>query len=176
MKKITKVFIYIWLFLLAAVICFPVVFAVSGVFMQQWELEEYLAPVLGSMEGMARWAVLPHAPTLQSLVELLMDSPQFFVMFWNSLKLSFCIWSADRLGSGQIFFSGEKNYPDAVHCFDADAVSGADDAGISGAEPDRTSGYPCGGDTSGCVFYFSGVYYVSVFLRDSGSYFGSGTD
>ena len=43
MKKITKIFIYIWLFLLAAVICFPVVFAVSGVFMQQWELEEYLA-------------------------------------------------------------------------------------------------------------------------------------
>ena len=89
MKKITKIFIYIWLFLLAAVICFPVVFAVSGVFMQQWELEEYLAPVLGGTEGMARWAALPHAPTLQSLVELLMDSPQFFVMFWNSLRFSF---------------------------------------------------------------------------------------
>ena len=88
MKKITKIFIYIWLFLLAAVICFPVVFAVSGVFMQQWELEEYLAPVLGGTEGMARWAALPHAPTLQSLVELLMDSPQFFVMFWNSVKFS----------------------------------------------------------------------------------------
>ncbi len=97
MKKITKIFIYIWLFLLAAVICFPVVFAVSGVFMQQWELEEYLAPVLGGTEGMARWAALPHAPTLQSLVELLMDSPQFFVMFWNSLKLSFCILAGQTI-------------------------------------------------------------------------------
>lgn len=91
MKKIVRILIYIWLFLLAAIICFPVLFAVSGAFMKQWELEEYLAPVLGSAEGMAGWSLLPKAPTLQPLVELLIDSPQFFVMFWNSLKLSLCI-------------------------------------------------------------------------------------
>lgn len=91
MRRVTKIVIYIWLFLIAAVICFPVVFAISGVFMKQWELAEYLAPVLGGAEGMADWPLLPKAPTLQSLVELLIDSPQFFVMFWNSLKLSLCI-------------------------------------------------------------------------------------
>lgn len=91
MRRVTKIVIYIWLFLIAAAICFPVVFAISGVFMKQWELAEYLAPVLGGAEGMADWPLLPKAPTLQSLVELLIDSPQFFVMFWNSLKLSLCI-------------------------------------------------------------------------------------
>ncbi|MDO4323977.1 MAG: carbohydrate ABC transporter permease [Lachnospiraceae bacterium] len=97
MKKITKIITYIWLFLLAAVICFPVIFAISGVFMKQWELEQYLAPVLGSAEGMASWPLLPQAPTLQSLVELLIDSPQFFVMFWNSLKLSLCILAGQTI-------------------------------------------------------------------------------
>lgn len=91
MRRIGKILIYVCLLLLAAVICFPVAFAVSGVFMPKWELQEYLAPVLGSASGMASWSLLPKAPTLQSLVALLLDSPQFFVMFWNSLKLSLCI-------------------------------------------------------------------------------------
>lgn len=89
--RILKAAVFAGLFLLAAIICFPVVFAVSGAFMQQWELEQYLGPVLGGADGMASWSLLPKAPTLAPLVELLIDSPQFFVMFWNSLKLSVCI-------------------------------------------------------------------------------------
>lgn len=91
MKKIVKGLTYLPLIVLAAIICFPVLFAASGVFMKQWELKQYLAPVLGGTQGLAEWPLLPHAPTLQSLVELLIDSPQFFVMFWNSLKISLCI-------------------------------------------------------------------------------------
>ena len=77
--------------ILAGVICFPILFAVSGAFMQQWELAENLSPVLASGDGMASWSLLPRAPSLASLVELLLDTPQFFVMFWNSLKLACCI-------------------------------------------------------------------------------------
>lgn len=98
MQKLGRVFIYLVLIALAAIICFPVVFAIAGVFMHQWELKEYLGPVLGGAEGMAGWSFLPKAPTLQPLVELLIDSPQFFVMFWNSLKISLCILA------GQIVF------------------------------------------------------------------------
>lgn len=98
MRRLGRIFVYLLLILLAAVIFFPVIFAITGVFMPQWELREYLAPVLGTAEGMAGWTLLPKAPTLQPLVELLIDSPQFFVMFWNSLKMSLCI-----LG-GQILF------------------------------------------------------------------------
>ena len=90
-KKFVRGITYLPLILLAGVICFPMLFAATGVFMQQWELEDYLAPVLAGADGMASWPLLPHAPTLRSLVELLLDSPQFFVMFWNSLKISLCI-------------------------------------------------------------------------------------
>lgn len=83
----------VWLVLVLAslIVCFPVFFAVSGAFSAQWELERNLGPVLGSAEGMAEWSFLPLAPALNSPVELLMDSPQFFVMFWNSVKLSLSI-------------------------------------------------------------------------------------
>lgn len=96
-KKFVRGIAYLPLLLLAGIICFPVLFAASGVFMQQWELERNLAPVLAGAKGMAGWSALPHAPTLRSLVELLLDSPQFFVMFWNSLKISLCILTGQTM-------------------------------------------------------------------------------
>lgn len=103
------------LFVMAVIICFPIVFAVGGAFMPQWELKSYLAPVLGGAEGLADWPLLPQSPTLQPLVELLVDSPQFFVMFWNSLKLSLCILAGQTLfgvptawGLARFHFPGKK--------------------------------------------------------------------
>ena len=86
-----RVLCSVLLLLLAVLIGFPVWVAVTGVFMQQWELTEYLGPVLAGGNGTASWTLFPHAPTLQWVVELLLDSPQFFVMFWNSMKLAVCI-------------------------------------------------------------------------------------
>lgn len=51
------------------------------------ELSKHLGPVLSGTEGLADWPVLPQYPTLQPAVELLLDSPGFFVMFWNTVKL-----------------------------------------------------------------------------------------
>ena len=48
--KIGKIFVYTTLFLLATVIFFPIIFAVGGAFMNRWELEEYLGPVLGGTD------------------------------------------------------------------------------------------------------------------------------
>ena len=39
-------------------------------------------------EGFAGWKLLPSYPTLAGYVELLLDSPEFFVMFWNSVKIT----------------------------------------------------------------------------------------
>ena len=86
-----RVLCSVLLLLLAVLIGFPIWVAVTGVFMQQWELTEYLGPVLAGGTGTASWTLFPHAPTLQGVVELLLDSPQFFVMFWNSMKLAVCI-------------------------------------------------------------------------------------
>lgn len=115
MKKLGNAAVWLLLAVLAVLICFPVVFAVTGGFSAQWELEKNLAPVLGGTEGMAGWSLLPKAPTLVSLVNLLLDSPQFFVMFWNSLKLSLLILAGQLLfgvpaawGLARFHFPGEK--------------------------------------------------------------------
>lgn len=113
--RIGRILVYTALFALAAVIFFPIVFAVGGAFMSQWELEEYLGPVLGGADGMASWPILPKAPTLQSLVEILIDSPQFFVMFWNSIRMSAWIVAGQLLfgvpaawGLSRFHFPGKK--------------------------------------------------------------------
>ena len=46
---------------------------------------------------MANWPLLPAAPTLKSLVEVLLDSPGFFTMFWNSVTISLFILSGQLL-------------------------------------------------------------------------------
>ncbi len=41
-------------------------------------------PVTNQLKGIARWSIIPQYPTLRAYVELLLDSPNFFTMFWNS--------------------------------------------------------------------------------------------
>lgn len=74
--------------LLAVGVCYPVGMVLTGAFRAQWELEESLGPVFLDTEGSAKWSLLPMAPSLASLVELLLDSPAFFRMFWNSVAIS----------------------------------------------------------------------------------------
>ena len=66
----------------------PIWIAVTGVFSSQWELTENLRPVLGNGQGLAKWTLLPQSPTLKSLVQVLLDSPEFFTMFWNSVTIT----------------------------------------------------------------------------------------
>ena len=78
--------------LLAALLCLPALAVwgvlwcmASGALTGAAELSRDLAPALaGTGEGFARWPLLPDAPTLQPVLELLLDTPQFFVMFWNT--------------------------------------------------------------------------------------------
>ena len=77
--------------LLTAMIWFPIWIAITGTFSDQWELERNLSPVFADTAGTASWPLLPAAPTLRSLVEVLLDQPGFFVMFWNSVRISLWI-------------------------------------------------------------------------------------
>lgn len=88
MGKVKKGLLVVGLLVLALGIVFPVWMAATGAFSAQWELEAKLGPVFGNGEGMASWSLLPFAPTLRSLVGVLLDSPEFFTMFWNSVALS----------------------------------------------------------------------------------------
>lgn len=79
------------LLLLALLAVSPVLFLVTGTFMGTQEIKSYISPVLGDGEGYAVWRLIPLFPTLQNVVELLLDSPEFFQMFWNSMKITFGI-------------------------------------------------------------------------------------
>ncbi len=63
-------------------------FMAGGALLGLGELNARLGPVLTGASGMASWPLLPSYPTLQPLAELLLDTPQFFVMFWNSLAIA----------------------------------------------------------------------------------------
>ena len=74
---------------LAVLMCAPVAFLFAGVIMDSGELRVRLGPVLlENQKGFAFWSLLPQSPSLSHLVELLLDSPEFFHMFWNSIAIT----------------------------------------------------------------------------------------
>lgn len=85
-----KKVIFVILVLLSIFMCFPVIFLLAGSFMGVGELKDYLGPVLTEGgNGYVSWSLMPKYPTLRSYVELLLDTPEFFIMFWNSVKIVF---------------------------------------------------------------------------------------
>jgi len=72
---------------LAFLVIWPLWFMVMGSLMPLDELNITIGPALTSAEGYSIWPILPTWPTLQPLVSLLLDTPQFFVMFWNTFRL-----------------------------------------------------------------------------------------
>ena len=85
-----KKILFIILVAISIFMCFPVIFLLAGSFMSVDELNSYLAPVLAEKsKGYVSWGLLPSYPTLRAYVELLFDTPEFFVMFWNSVKIVF---------------------------------------------------------------------------------------
>lgn len=72
----------------AFVVIYPVIFLLAGSFMHPVELEEHLATIVNpASQGFANWSLLPQIPTLQSYVKILLEDPQFFMVFWNSIKI-----------------------------------------------------------------------------------------
>ena len=69
----------------------PLWMLLSASFMGSREMVHNLAPVLSEEAGYAHWPILPQYPTLKPYVELLLDAPEFFTMFWNSCRQVFPI-------------------------------------------------------------------------------------
>lgn len=64
-------------------------FMAMGVLTPEDELAATIGPALQTQGARpAVWCILPSWPTLQSLAELLLDTPMFFTMFWNGCKLA----------------------------------------------------------------------------------------
>ena len=102
--------------ILAVFVLVPVCILFSGSFMGADEVYEKIGPVLTDNSGRAAtWFILPEYPTLRAYVELLLDSPDFFVMFWNSIKLVLPILTGQMLtavpaawGFAKFKFRGRK--------------------------------------------------------------------
>lgn len=75
----------------------PVFFLLTGLLMDGQEIYVYLKPVLSGSQGYAGWRLFPAYPTLKNLVQILLDSPEFFVMFWNSVKITGCSMAGQLL-------------------------------------------------------------------------------
>lgn len=87
-KKIGGIAILFIPGVLSLMVLFPLVFLFGGSLMGKAELFYHLGPVLQGSNGYATWRLLPQYPTFRPYVELLLDTPHFFVMFWNSAKLA----------------------------------------------------------------------------------------
>ncbi len=86
-KKRSRIIVFFVLLCAALPVWWALWFMITGALMPVDELTGTVGPVLAGSEGMASWPLLPSWPTLAPITELLLDTPQFFVMFWNSFKL-----------------------------------------------------------------------------------------
>lgn len=80
-----------FLFVFGIVLCLPVIAVVLGSLKSGGELSDALAPIIGTAEGSVQWMLLPFYPTGMHFVKLLFYTPEFFTVFWNSIKLVGCI-------------------------------------------------------------------------------------
>lgn len=87
-KNRQGVILPILLGMLTFVCCYPILFLLTGSVMGQGELVRNLGTIFSGTEGYASWPLLPFEPTLRSYAELILDTPDFFVMFWNSMKIT----------------------------------------------------------------------------------------
>ncbi len=75
---------FVLLFLLALLVWGPLWMLVTGALTPTGELRTHLSGVLGASDELASWSLLPNRVTLKHVVELLLDTPAFFRVFWNS--------------------------------------------------------------------------------------------
>ena len=78
-------------------VCLPVMLLITGSVMDQYELRNYLLPVFTQGEDFISWKWVPDYPTFENYKRLLFLTPQFFVLFWNSMKLVVCILAGQLL-------------------------------------------------------------------------------
>ena len=84
-KKVICAFIFI----LILIMCYPVVFLLTGSFMGENELNEKIGILFNIGEKRyVTWSLLPDHPNVWSFIKILLDSPEFFVAFWNTIKIA----------------------------------------------------------------------------------------
>lgn len=86
-NKITKVVSLIFVGIISLLCVVPFVVLIVGTLTGNSELASGLAPVLGESEGYASLNLIPLYPTFKNIIDIFMDSPEVYIMFWNSFKI-----------------------------------------------------------------------------------------
>ena len=79
-----RIGVRVLLIFLGLFVWIPVLMIAGNSLMSEGELLERFGAIFGSSSRPVRASLLPSYPTLRPYVELLLDSPGFYVMFWNS--------------------------------------------------------------------------------------------
>lgn len=74
-----------------ALICAPLLMIPSGSLMDSAEMRRILAPILGEGKGFAVWHLIPFYPTIGHFYRLLIESPAFYQLFWNTVGMTAAI-------------------------------------------------------------------------------------
>ena len=110
-KNWKKFVIKLMLYAVGALFCAPVLFLLSGSIMSRYELTQSLLPLMADNEELISWTLFPDYPTFEHYFRILFQTPQFFVVFWNSMKIV-CLVLA-----GQLFVAVPAAWAFAVYRF-----------------------------------------------------------
>lgn len=110
-KKIHKAVIKIGLLILGGLFCAPIAVLLTGSIMSRYELTQSLLPLAVDSEQLISWHFFPDYPTFQHYFRILFQTPQFFVVFWNSMKVVMLILA------GQLFIAVPAAWAFAVYPF-----------------------------------------------------------
>lgn len=94
---LTKTGVVILLLVPALLVALPILILLSGSLMDALELKGYLTTVFTDGTEFISWRFLPQFPSFANYGKLLFETPQFFVLFWNSIKLVLCILAGQIL-------------------------------------------------------------------------------
>lgn len=110
-KRIQKILIKTGLLAVGGIFCAPLLFLLSGSIMSRYELTQSLLPLVADREELITWTLFPDYPTFGHYFRILFQTPQFFVVFWNSMKIV-CLILA-----GQFFIAVPAAWAFAVYPF-----------------------------------------------------------
>lgn len=82
-----KRMITLFLVLLALMVCLPVILTITASIKSGYELKTTLLPIIAQTQDPLSWHIFPLYPTLGHYIKLLFQTPQFFTVFWNSMKM-----------------------------------------------------------------------------------------
>jgi multiple sugar transport system permease protein len=75
------------LWAIAIIVLIPLLMTLGASLMGKTELMEHIRPVIYNTSGLARATLAPALPTRRQYAALLLDTPRFLTMFWNSMLL-----------------------------------------------------------------------------------------